>query len=413
MEPKSQQGPASANPAPTPAPTPATAAAPARSRRYAGLALRAALPLVVVGVALSVPGLLHWQPHGESTEDAYVEGNLVQVTPQVAGTVVRIGADDTDYVRAGDPLVQLNPLDAQLALARAEAGLAKTARQVRAQFANVEQWRATVALRATDLARAESDVARRHGLVDSGAVSGEDLRHANDATAAARAALAAARQQEQAARVLVDGTTVEDHPEVAAAIAQVRDAAVALSRTALAAPVGGIVARRNVQIGQRVGQGSPLMAIVPLDQMWVTANLKENQLAGVRIGQPATMTADVYGSEVVFHGRVVGQEAGTGSAFAAVPAQNATGNWIKVVQRVPVRIALDPAELRRHPLRLGLSMRVEVDTRDRGGPALLQAGVQRTEYATAVFAREDAGAEAIIARALGKPQAHAPSVAAR
>ena len=393
---------------------PVAAPAPSRASKVLGLALKAALPLAVVALALSAPGLLHWQPHGEGTEDAYVEGNLVQVTPQVGGTVTRIAADDTDFVRAGDALVQLNPLDAQLALERAEAALSKAARGVRAQFANVEQWRATVALRQADLAKAESDLARRRGLVDSGAVSGEDLRHASDAAAAARAALAAARQQEQAARVMVEGTRVEDHPDVAAAIAQVRDAAVALSRTALAAPVGGIVARRNVQIGQRVAQGSPLMAIVPLDQMWVTANLKEDQLRDVRIGQPVSIVTDVYGDEVVFRGRVAGQEAGTGSAFAAVPAQNATGNWIKVVQRVPVRIALDPAEVARHPLRLGLSARVAIDTRDRSGPALLQAGVQRQHYTTAVFRDEGAEAERIVARVLGKDAgAAAPGVAAR
>jgi membrane fusion protein (multidrug efflux system) len=385
-------------------PTPAAApAAPSPVRTWVALALKAALPLVLVGIALSAPRLLHWQPNAETTEDAYVEGNLVQVTPQVAGTVIRIGADDTDFVRPGDTLVQLNPLDARLALERSTAALSKAARGVRAQFANVAQWQATVALREADLARADSDLQRRRGLVETGAVSGEDLRHADDAAKVARAALQAARQQENAARVLVAGTTVEDHPDVAAAIAQVRDAAVALARTALAAPVGGIVARRNVQIGQRVAQGSALMAIVPLDQMWVTANLKENQLADVRIGQPVAIVADVYGDRVVFHGRVAGQEAGTGSAFAAVPAQNATGNWIKVVQRVPVRIALDPAELARHPLRLGMSMRAEIDTHDRSGAALLRAGAPRQAYATAVFAHEDAEAGAIVARALGKP----------
>jgi membrane fusion protein (multidrug efflux system) len=389
---------------------PAKAAA-SRARNVLAFSLKAALPLLIAGVALSAPGLLHYQAHGESTEDAYVEGNLVQVTPQVGGTVIRIAADNTDFVRAGEVLVQLNEVDARLAMDRAEAALSKAARQVRAQFANVEQLRANVVLREADLARAESDRERRRGLVDSGAVSGEDLRHANDAAASARAALTAAREQVSAAQALVDGTTVENHPDVAAAVAQVRDAAVALSRTTLSAPVGGIVARRNVQIGQRVAQGSPLMAIVPLDQMWVTANLKENQLKDVRIGQAVTVTTEVYGDKVVFHARVAGQEAGTGSAFAATPAQNATGNWIKVVQRVPVRIALDPAEVVRHPLRLGLSMRVAIDTRDRRGASLLEAGVQRRQYATAVFEREDVDAQRIIDRALGKAQVRA--VAAR
>lgn len=372
-----------------------------RARTVVHLALKAAVPLAVVGVALSAPRLLHYDAHGESTEDAYVEGNLVQVTPQVSGTVIQIAADNTDVVRSGEVLVQLNRLDARLALDRSEAALSKSARQVRAEFANVEQLRANVALRQADLSKAESDQQRRSGLLDSGAVSGEDLRHADDATAGARAALAIAREQANAARLLVEGTSVENHPDVTAAVAQVRDAAVALARTTLYAPVGGIVARRNAQIGQRVAQGTPLMAIVPLDQMWVTANLKENQLKDVRIGQPVRITTEVYGDGVVFHGRVVGEEAGTGSAFAAAPPQNATGNWIKVVQRVPVRIALDPAEVTRYPLRLGLSMQVDIDTADRRGPGLLQAGVKRQQYATQVFESEDAGAERIIERALG------------
>jgi membrane fusion protein (multidrug efflux system) len=380
-------------------------------RRIVQLLLKAALPLAVVAVALSAPGLLHYRAHAESTEDAYVEGNLVQVTPQVGGTVTGIGADNTDFVRAGETLVQLNQVDARLALERAEAALSKAARQVRAQFANVEQLRANIALRESDLARAESDLQRRRGLADTGAVSGEDLRHAGDAAAAARAALAAARQQANAAQVLVDGTTVENHPDVAAAIAQVRDALVALARTTLSAPVGGVIARRNVQIGQRVAQGSALMAIVPLDQMWVTANLKENQLRAVRTGQPVTLTSEVYGEKTVFHGRVAGQEAGTGSAFAQVPAQNATGNWIKVVQRVPVRIALNPDEVARHPLRLGLSMRVDIDTSDQRGEALLQANTPHQRYSTAVFEGEAADARPIIARALGTT--HQRRVAAR
>ena len=373
-----------------------------QGRTRLAIGLVAAIAAAAAGIAWSAPGIVHFGWNMEATEDAYVEGNLVQVTPQVAGTVTRIGADNTDFVRAGEALVQLNELDARLALDRAEAGLAKAARQVRAQFAGAGQMRAATSQREADLARAESDLARRRSLAGSGAISGEELRHAEDAVAAARAALAAARPQAGAAHALVDGTTLDDHPEVAAAAAQVRDAAVALSRTALAAPVGGIVARRNVQLGQRVAPGAPLMAIVPLDQMWVTANLKETQLRDVRIGQPVKVTSDVYGDAVVFHGTVAGQEAGTGSAFAAVPAQNATGNWIKVVQRVPVRVALHPAELAAHPLRLGLSMKVEIDTSRRDGPALMQAGAPRQRYETVVYAAEDQGADAAVERALGR-----------
>lgn len=379
----------------------------AQSRRKLAFGLGLAIAAVVAGIAWSSPEVLGIGWNSQHTEDAYVEGNLVQVTPQVSGTVTGIAADNTDFVRPGDILVQLNGVDARLALDRAEAALAKSARQVRSQFAGVGQLRANVVQREADLGKATSDLERRRKLADTGAVSGEDIRHAEDAVAAARAALSAARQQLGAANALVDGTTIENHPDVAAAIAQVRDAALQVARTKLAAPVGGIVARRNVQIGQRVAQGAPLMAIVPLDQMWVTANLKETQLKDVRIGQKVAVTSDVYGADVVFHGRVVGQEAGTGSAFAAVPAQNATGNWIKVVQRVPVRIALEPHELARHPLRLGLSMKVAIDTSARDGVSLMQAGGIRQQYRTVVFETEAHGAEEAIRRALGQPGAMA------
>jgi membrane fusion protein (multidrug efflux system) len=376
-----------------------------QSRRKLALGLCAAVLAAAAGIAWSSPGVLGIGWNSQQTEDAYVEGNLVHVTPQVAGTVTRIAADNTDFVRPGEVLVQLNDVDARLALDRAEAALARSARQVRSQLAGVGQLRSTVVQRESDLARAESDLARRRQLADTGAVSGEDIRHADDAVGAARAALNAARQQVDAARALVDGTTLEQHPDVLSSVAGVRDASLGLARTTLAAPVGGIVARRNVQIGQRVAQGAPLMAIVPLDQMWVTANLKETQLKDVRIGQPVAVTSDVYGADVVFHGRVAGQEAGTGSAFAAVPAQNATGNWIKVVQRVPVRIALDAQELARHPLRLGLSMKVAIDTSRADGPSLLQAGAVRHSYETVVFETESHGADAAIRRALGAPAA--------
>jgi len=377
-----------------------------RARGFIHNALKLALPVIAIGIVVSAPRLLHYDLNVESTEDAYVEGNLVQVTPQVSGTVVRIAADNTDVVLPGEILVQLNQVDARLALDRSEAALSKSARQVLAEFANVQQLRANMALHQSDLTKAENDQKRRSGLLESGAVSGEDFRHSHDATAGARAALVVSREQLMAARVLVKGTSIESHPDVAAAIAQVRDAAIAMSRMTLCAPVGGIVARRNVQIGQRVSQGSPLMAIVPLDQMWVTANLKENQLKSVRIGQPVKIRTEVYGDDIIFHGRVLGEEAGTGSAFAATPTQNATGNWIKVVQRVPVRITLEPAEVARFPLRLGLSMQVDIDTEDKHGPNLLLKSSKRQEYITRIFEREDTGADHIIERALGPFRGH-------
>jgi membrane fusion protein (multidrug efflux system) len=357
---------------------------------------------VVATVLLAGAATAAWTmlaPAGQQvTEDAYVDGNVVQLTPQVSGSVTQIGADNTDYVQAGQVLVQLNEVDAQLALARAEAQLSKAVRQVRGQFANASQFRANVALRATDLARAEADLARRRGLSDSGAISGEDIRHAEDAVKTARAALSVAEQQLAAAGAQVDQTSVASHPEVLAAIAQLREAYVASVRTTLRAPVSGLVTKRNVQLGQRVNAGVALMSIVPQDQMWVNANFKESQLGEIRIGQPVTLSADVYGKSVHYRGRVIGQDAGTGSAFALLPAQNATGNWIKVVQRVPIRIALDAKELAAHPLKLGLSMHVAVDTADRGGAVAMQNVANRPAYATDVFKHELEQADALANR---------------
>jgi len=332
------------------------------------------------------------------TEDAYVEGNVVQVTPQLSGSVTQIGADNTDYVQAGQVLVRLNDVDTQLALSRAEAQLSKAVRQVRVEFANVGQFRANVTLRAADLARAEADLARRHELANTGAISGEDIHHAEDGVKTARAALSVAEEQLASASALVDQTSIASHPEVQAAVAQLRDAYIASVRTTLRAPVSGLVTKRNVQLGQRVNTGAALMSIVAPEQMWVNANFKESQLGEIHIGQPVTLSADVYGKAVSYSGRVIGQDAGTGSAFALLPAQNATGNWIKVVQRVPIRIALDPKELAAHPLKLGLSMRVAVDTSDRSGPVAMNTVAKRAAYSTDVFQHELEQADQLVER---------------
>jgi membrane fusion protein (multidrug efflux system) len=359
--------------------------------------------LGVIAVMLAaVAGAAYWSRAGqyqESTEDAFVNGNVVAVTSQVGGVVTAIAADDTDHVRAGATLLQLDDVDAQLALQRAQAQLARTVRQVRAQHAGVGQARATVALREAELARARADLERRQQLEAGGAVSGEEVRHAQDAVRAGEAALALANQQLAASQALVERTSVESHPDVLAAASQLRDAWVAARRTRVPAPVSGVVAKRSVQVGARIGPGVALMSVVPLDQLWVDANFKESQLGHIRSGQPVTLTADVYGNRVVYRGTVVGQDAGTGSAFSLLPAQNATGNWVKVVQRVPVRIALDPQQLVRHPLQLGLSMKVSVDTRERGGSRLALAGAgdeARHAYSTDVFADELASADTLV-----------------
>jgi len=349
--------------------------------------------LIVVGAfaALGIAYGAYWAlalRHVQSTDDAYVNGNVVQITPQISGTVVAIGADDTQFVTAGRTLVQLDQADAKVALDQADAQLAKTVREVRSLFATSAQLQATVAMRLSDLAKANEDLARRERLASSGAVSGEERQHARDAANSARAALLAAQQELEANRARVDRTTVDNHPDVRNAAARVRDAYLTYSRTALPAPVSGFVAKRAVQLGQRVAPGAPLMAIVPLDQVWVDANFKEPQLAGMRVGQPVKLTADLYGGKVVYHGKVAGFGAGTGSAFALLPAQNATGNWIKIVQRVPVRIALDAPELAAHPLQIGLSMQVEVDTHERSGDRLPLVQSAPT-YATDVFHSQD------------------------
>ncbi len=321
----------------------------------------------------------------QATDDAYVSGNVVQITPQIAGTVVGIGADDTQFVKAGQTLVQLDPADAKIALEQADAKLGKTVREVRGLFATTAQIRANVDLHAADVARAGDDLRRRERLASSGAVSGEELAHARDALATANAGLIAAQQELAANRARTDRTTVASHPDVLAAAAQVHDAYLDVVRTQLPAPVSGYVAKRAVQLGQRVAPGTPLMAIVPLDQVWVDANFKEPQLQAMRVGQPVTLTADLYGSKVRYHGTVAGFGAGTGSAFALLPAQNATGNWIKIVQRVPVRVALEPQELTEHPLQIGLSMQVEVDTRQRDGNRLPQVVQAAPAYTTDVY----------------------------
>jgi membrane fusion protein (multidrug efflux system) len=363
-----------------------------KSRRKFWLAIVAG-GFVAVGAAYGA----YWAAvlrYSQSTDDAYVNGNVVQITPQISGTVVSIGADDTQFVKAGQPLVRLDQADAKVALDQAEAQLAKTVREVRNLFATTAQLQAAVQVRQTDLATAQQDLARRAQLGKSGAVSGEELQHARDAMKAAQSALSAAQQQLVANRARIDHTTLEDHPDVRNAAAAVRNAYLNYARTVLPAPVSGFVARRNVQLGQRVGPGATLMAVVPLDQVWVDANFKEPQLAGMRIGQPVTLTADLYGNSIRYHGKVAGFGAGTGSAFSLLPAQNATGNWIKIVQRVPVRVALDPRELAANPLQIGLTMKAEVNVRDESGVRLPQVASNNVAYSTDVFHSTDESADA-------------------
>jgi membrane fusion protein (multidrug efflux system) len=332
------------------------------------------------------------------TDDAYVAGNLVQLVPQTAGTVTEIAVDDTDLVHQGQVLVRLDGSNARIALQEAEDGLANTVRRVRGMYQNRARLEAAVQARRADLARVRRDLERREGLARARAVSAEDLAHARSAVHVDEAALGQAQRDLAAAEVLVDRTTLPDHPAVRKAEAKVREAWLDVSRTEIRAPVNGYVARRSVQLGQRVSVGAPLLNIVPLDQLWVNANFKESELDRVRIGQPVSLASDFYGSAVRFHGRVDGLGVGTGSAFALLPAQNATGNWIKVVQRLPVRVALDPAQLARHPLRIGLSMRVTIDTHRTGGPVLAPKPRTAPAYVTHVYDRPTPELDTLIAR---------------
>jgi membrane fusion protein (multidrug efflux system) len=392
---------------------------------------RKALTAVAAVVALAGLGFAAYEwlvaSHYETTDNAYVQGNVIQITPQIGGTVMSILADDTDFVKAGQPLVQLDPADARVALDQAEANLAQAVRQVRTLYANNGTLGAQIALREADVTKSQSDIVRaqsevaratddlnrRQSLSANGAVSGEELNHARTQLANAKSALAAAqagvtasqasvvaaREQLASNQAMTDGTTVEQHPSVLAAAAKVREAYLATQRAALPAPVDGYVARRTVQLGQRVAAGTPMMSIVPLNQVWVDANFKEVQLRNIRLGQPVKLTADVYGKKVEYTGKVAGLGVGTGAAFALLPAQNATGNWIKVVQRVPVRIALDAEQVAAHPLRVGLSMDAEVDVTNKDGSTLADAPRgSAAANSTAVYAGVNQGAEAEVKR---------------
>ncbi|ANB75836.1 hemolysin D [Paraburkholderia phytofirmans OLGA172] len=351
--------------------------------------------ILVAAIAYGVYYFLVARFH-EDTDDAYVNGNIVQITPQVTGTVIAVNADDTQTVKQGDAVVVLDPADARIALQQDEATLAQTVRRVHGLYVDDDQYRAQVAQRQSDLSKARDDLRRRLATGMAGAVSQEEISHARDAVKSAQAALDAAQQRLASNRALTANTTIDNHPDVLAAAAKVRDAYLAAARNTLPAPVTGYVARRTVQVGQRVSPGTPLISVVPLQQIWVDANFKEGQLKHMRVGQPVELTADKYGSSVMYHGKVVGFSAGTGSAFSLLPAQNATGNWIKVVQRLPVRIELDPKELEKHPLAIGLSTVVDVNIKNESGSPL--SNIENTVYQTDVFAKYGDEADTKIAR---------------
>ncbi len=402
--------------------SPATPAKP--SKRNAILLGIAALALVIV-LAVFVWWFFsaRWR---SNTDDAYVGGNVVAVTPLTSGTVVAIFADTAQAVNEGQLLVQLDDSDAHLQLDSAEAALAAAVREVRGLYAINRGNFPLIAQRRADLARAQAELAssnaalaqaeaefkRREMLVEQNFISAENLQSAKTSRDAARAQHDAALSAVQAANAAitqsvdqasvasarVDNTSLENHPNVRTAAVKVREAALALARTQVIAPVSGQVAKRSVQIGERVQPGNALLALVPLDKVWLDANFKETELRDVRIGQPVKITSDFYGSSVIFHGQVTGLAPGTGAAFALLPAQNATGNWVKIVQRLPVRIALDNKELQQHPLRIGLSANATIDTHDRSGAALTVLPNNTAIAATSIYAQDLKAADARVAQ---------------
>ncbi|MGN6268879.1 MAG: efflux RND transporter periplasmic adaptor subunit [Sphingomonas sp.] len=347
-------------------PQPAERGNPGARRRW--LTILAAI--VVLAVALYAVWRLFIATPSESTDDAYVAGDTVTITARDPGTVTALYADDTERVRAGQPLVDLDPATADVELEAAAAQLGQAVRGVRADFSAVNAAQAEVTNARADLARARNDLGRRQQAAQQGAVSGEEVSHAADTVKTATAALDLAQSKLAQAQTQVQGADVHTNPAVLAAIANYRRAAIRRSHMHITAPVDGTIAQRTVQIGQQIAAGTPLMAVVPLHRVWVDANFRETQLADLRVGQPATITTDTYGGKVTYHGHVVGLGAGSGNAFALLPPQNASGNWIKIVQRLPVRIALDGKELDAHPLRIGLSVDIEVDTSNTSGSLL-------------------------------------------
>ena len=379
-----------------------TAPSPLARRQRRQTWLVGATVAVLVVAVLTAAWWWLYASHYQNTDDAYVAGDLISVMSQVNGTVVAIDADETDQVRAGQELVRLDATDAGIALQDAEQQLARTVRQTRTVFANRDQLAAVAAQRRADLHRALADFNRRKDVAATGAVSAEELGHARDALNAARDALIAAQKNLAASAALVGHTGVADNPDVQAAATVVERAWLALQRTRVRAPVTGYVARRGVQLGERIAPGGPLMAIVPLERLRVEANFREVQLKHMRIGQPVTVITDLYGGQVKYHGTVAGLGLGTGAAFALLPAQNATGNWIKVVQRVPVRIALEARELAAHPLRIGLSTNASVDIHDDSGPQLAPAPPQVPVLSTSAYDIDRGEITARIAHIIGE-----------
>ncbi|MDI9220302.1 multidrug efflux MFS transporter periplasmic adaptor subunit EmrA [Pantoea sp. EA-12] len=350
-----------------------------KKKKRKGVLILLAIVFVLIGVAY----LAYWYlvlRHFQETDDAYVAGNQVQVMAQVSGSVNKVWFDNTDRVKKGDVLVSLDKTDAEQAFEKAQTALATSVRQTHQLMINGKQYQATIKLQQTALDQAEADLQRRIPLGASNLIGREELQHARDAVATAKAQLDVAVQQYNANRAMILNTDLANQPAVKQAAAELRDTWLALQRTDIRSPIDGFISRRSVQVGSQISTSTPLLAVVPATNLWIDANFKETQLSGVRIGQPATVVSDIYGDDVEYHGKVVGLDMGTGSAFSLLPAQNATGNWIKVVQRLPVRIELDPQQVAEHPLRIGLSTLVKVDTQNKDGATLASSVRSQAAY---------------------------------
>jgi membrane fusion protein (multidrug efflux system) len=356
-----------------------------KKKKRKGVLIVLALIFVLIGIAWGVYWFLVLR-HFQETDDAYVAGNQVQVMAQVSGSVNKVWFEDTDFVKKGDVLVSLDKTDAEQAFEKAQTALATSVRQTHQLMINGKQYQASITLQQTALAQAQADLKRREPLGAANLIGREELQHARDAVATAKAQLDVAIQQYNANQAMILNTSLENQPAVQQSAAELRDAWLALQRTEIRSPMDGFVSRRSVQVGSQISTSTPLLAVVPATNLWVDANFKETQLAGVRIGQPVTVVADIYGDEVVYQGKVAGLDMGTGSAFSLLPAQNATGNWIKVVQRLPVRIELNQEDIARHPLRIGLSTLVKIDTTSKEGSALATSARQQAAYSSNALA---------------------------
>ncbi|HGJ5875758.1 MAG TPA: multidrug efflux MFS transporter periplasmic adaptor subunit EmrA [Arsenophonus sp.] len=357
----------------------------AKTQKRRTIIILVSIFFILIAVACGIYWFLVLRHHHQGTDNAYISGNQIQIMSQIAGSVITVNAEDTDFVKSGTVLVKLDTKDAILALEKAKTNLANSVRQTHQHMINSRQFQANVSLRRSELNKLQQDLQRREILGQSKVIGKEELQHAREAVTSAKAALDVAIEQFNANQAIVLDTPLDKQPPVLQAATELHNAWLTLKRTQIVTPIDGYVSRRSVQIGARITPATPLMAVVPTDNMWVDANFKETQLADIRIGQPAKITTDFYGKNIVYQGRVEGLDMGTGSAFSLLPAQNASGNWIKIVQRLPVRITINAEQLKKYPLRIGLSSQVTVDTSNKNGLMLALKTREKPAYHTNAF----------------------------